>query len=180
MLIKSLSDFMSGCKCISTPDFSKWETSSVKDMSYMFSNCINIPDLSGIENWDISNVTNLSHIFENCSSLLEIPDIGKWNTSKVTDFSYMFSGCKILKKIPESIKSWNIDSAMKIGCIFKGCVRLDKANLGEIFKNWKLEKIIDKNNIFGEGSEQNDSGGNGESCGEINKNKNCPRVLYVK
>ena len=146
--VKNLSDFMTGCKCISIPDFSKWDTSSVEDMSYMFSNCINIPSLAGIENWDTSNVKNLSHIFENCSSLKNIPDIGKWNTAKVIDFSYMFSGCKILEKLPDNISKWDTNNAERLGYVFNGCARLESSNINEIIKFWKFEKVKDKKYIF--------------------------------
>ena len=179
--VKNLSDFMTGCKCISTPDFSKWDTSSVEDMSYMFSNCINIPSLSGIENWDTSNVTNLSHIFENCSSLKKIPDIGKWNTEKVVDFSYMFSGCKILERLPDNISKWNTQNAERFGYVFNGCVRLESSNINEIIKFWKFEKVKDKKYIF-KGCPQNIideiySGqlnlGNLQGSGELDENSGC-------
>ena len=177
--VKNLSCFMAGNKCVSIPDFSKWDTSSVENMSYIFTDCINIDCVNGIENWDTSNVTNLSHIFQNCSSLNTIPDIGKWNTSKVTDFSFIFSGCKRLKTIPESIKSWNTDNAVFFGYFINGCERLEIRNLPEIIKGWKLEKVEDKEKIL-EGcpkcidinSFKNLNSRNNQSIEELNE-KNC-------
>ena len=63
------------------PDLSKWNTSSVNNMSEIFSGCsalILLPDLS---KWNISSVNNMSKIFSGCSSLIFLPNIPKWNIS---------------------------------------------------------------------------------------------------
>ena len=53
-----------GCKSLKAlPDISKWDTSNVKDMSYMFAGFENIPDIS---KWNTSNVKNMSHMFAGC------------------------------------------------------------------------------------------------------------------
>ena len=50
---------------VRTLDLSGWDTSNVKDMSYMFSNCqyLESLDLSG---WDISNVEDVHWMFFKC------------------------------------------------------------------------------------------------------------------
>ena len=38
----------------------------------------------------LSNVTNMSYIFSKCNSLLNISNISKWNISNIKDISYLF------------------------------------------------------------------------------------------
>ena len=48
------------CKAlISLPDISKWNTSNVRDMSYMFYECTSLISLPDISKWDTSNVTDI-------------------------------------------------------------------------------------------------------------------------
>ena len=63
------------------PDISKWNTSNVNNMSYMFSFCKDLPDIS---KWDTSNVNNMGGMFSFCDNL---PDISKWNTSNINNFN---------------------------------------------------------------------------------------------
>ena len=79
-----------GCKSLkSLPDISKWETASVKDMSYMFHNCWALTSFPDISNWKIYNVKNMSHMFHNCWSLTSFPVLN-WDISNVQDMSFMF------------------------------------------------------------------------------------------
>ena len=70
----------------------------------MFSGCSSLLSLSDISKWNTSHVTNMSFMFYECESLSSLSDISKWNTSNVTDMSYMFSGCKNSLKIPSKFK----------------------------------------------------------------------------
>ena len=74
-------------------------TSNVRDMSYMFVGCNNIPDIS---NWDVSNVINMNHMFEDCN---DVPFISNWIASKIEDTSYMFSGRNNIPDISERTTS---------------------------------------------------------------------------
>ena len=69
-------------------DLSRFDTSKVEDMSYLFygSTYLRNPDLS---HFDTSKVTNMSHMFEDML-FNETLDVSKFNTSNVTDMSYMF------------------------------------------------------------------------------------------
>lgn len=69
------------------------DTSSVTNMSYMFSSCSN---LTTIPQLDTSNVTNMGYMFQNCSNLTTIPLL---DTSSVTNMNNMFYYCKSLKTI---------------------------------------------------------------------------------
>ena len=62
-----------------------------------------LPDIS---KWNTSKVQNMEYVFCKCEQLLSLPDISKWDTSKVKSFFSMFNGCKSLKYLPD-ITKWN-------------------------------------------------------------------------
>ena len=57
--------------------------------------------------WNSSNITNISYMFYHCDSLFSLLDISKWNTSKVTNMSYMFRYCESLSSLPD-LSKWEI------------------------------------------------------------------------
>ena len=71
------------------------DTSSVTDMSSMFSNCKN---LIGIPQLDTSQVTKMKNMFYECKNLTTIPQL---DTSKVTNMGYMFNHCSELMTTPQ-------------------------------------------------------------------------------
>jgi surface protein len=67
-----------------------------------------------ISKWDTSNVENMSYMFYGCSSLNEIDeDISNWNTDKVKDITMMFTNCNSLKKVPDT-SNWKICNGNKV------------------------------------------------------------------
>ena len=87
-------------------DISKWNVSSVIDMSYMFvSESFN----QDIGNWDVSKVTDMSGMFVCAKSFNQ--DIGKWNVSKVRKMYSMFLNAKSFN---QDISSWKIRNDSKI------------------------------------------------------------------
>ena len=88
---------------------SKWDTSQVQYMSYMFYDCGSLESLpEGIKDWKTDNVLHMNNMFENCKKLKKLPDITKWNINKLVDINNMIEGCDSLKDedIPD-IKGWN-------------------------------------------------------------------------
>ena len=90
------------------------DTSSVTNMSNMFSGCIN---LATIPQLDTSSVTNMSNMFRGCGSLTIIPVI---DTSSVTNMSNMFSNCIGLATIPQLDTS----SVTNMTYMFSDCINL--------------------------------------------------------
>ena len=106
----------------------KIDTSSVTDMSGMFSWCtslVSIPEL------DTSSVTDMSSMFSNCYSLVSIPEL---DTSSVTDMSYMFSNCNSLVSIPELDTS----SVTNMSYMFYNCYSITNLNLKNATKAYQL------------------------------------------
>jgi surface protein len=70
------------CRLLTELDLSKFNTSKVEDMSYMFWGCSDLNDLN-ITNFDINNVINTTGMFFQCPEQLKIkireqnPDLEK-------------------------------------------------------------------------------------------------------
>ncbi|HFD0554431.1 TPA: BspA family leucine-rich repeat surface protein [Enterococcus faecium] len=67
------------------------DTSSIKDMSYMFSECTKLRTIS-FWGWNTENVTSMQQMFFKCSSLENI-DLQTFNTPNLRTMEYMFAGC---------------------------------------------------------------------------------------
>ena len=119
---------------------SDWDTSSVTDMSYMFSDCYALTSLN-ISNWNTSNVTNMNSMFSNCNALTSL-DISDWNTSSVTNMNSMFSGCDALTSL--DISDWDTSSVTNIGHMFRECYALTSLDISD----WDTSSIINMNNMF--------------------------------
>ena len=86
-----LHEAMSGLSRGSTAanaDISKWNVSSVTDMSRMFSSAkVFDADLSA---WNVSSVRDMSRMFDEAMAFSG--DLSKWDVSQVEDMSRMFHG----------------------------------------------------------------------------------------
>ena len=125
----------------SNPDFvycPMFDTSSITDMNFMFSNCLNLKsiplldtgsatsmnnmfngcsNLKSIPLLDTSSVTSMIYMFQNCSSLQSIPRI---DTGLVTGMSNMFTNCRSLTTIP----FLDTSSVTSMDSMFEGCLNL--------------------------------------------------------
>ena len=61
------------------PDISKWNTSNIFFLSFLFYECSFLKELPDISKWNVNNVIGLNFLFFKCSSLISLPDISKWN-----------------------------------------------------------------------------------------------------
>ena len=57
-----------GLRDINQIDFSKFDSSDVTDMQYMFANCISLQNIN-LNNLNTDNVENTENMFYNCRSL---------------------------------------------------------------------------------------------------------------
>lgn len=109
-------------------DFSAADFTATTDMNYMFSYCpgknsLKTIDLSGA---NTSNVKDMSGLFSDCMSLQELKtsDI---NTSSVTNMDYMFSGCTNIKNI--DVSSFNTSKVTSMSGMFSGCSNISSLDL---------------------------------------------------
>lgn len=95
--LKSTSSMFMGCERLTTLDLKGLKTSSVTDMSEMFSSDFALETLD-VSSFDTSKVTNMNYMFNNCSALNTIAASDKWSTNSIdTAESYgMFDGCTAL------------------------------------------------------------------------------------
>ena len=138
-----------------------WDTSHVKDMSYMFyhAHSFNQPigdwNVSNVESmysmfagvklfnqpigkWDVSNVKTMSFMFQDAESFNQ--DISKWNVSKVTDMSYMFSGAKSFN---QPIGKWDVSNVKNMECMFEWA-----KSFNQPIGNWDVSKVEDMESMF--------------------------------
>lgn len=100
-----MSGMMQNSNIFGNLDFSKWDTSKVTDMSYMFyyasglnenkyNNIYRIQNYSyftGLNNWNLKSIKDMSHMFES-STYYDFQDEElTWNTYNATDLSFMFA-----------------------------------------------------------------------------------------
>ena len=119
-------------------DISKWDTSSVEDMSGLFllvaqgwnsfatqdGETDTKFDISGIENWDVSNVKDMSYMFEEFGSgikNLEM-DFSKWDVSSVENFEGMLEdvGFNASNVKIKGLENWNVSKGINFDAIFLG------------------------------------------------------------
>ena len=129
---------------ISLPDISEWDTTNVKDMSFLFCDCRSLESLPDISKWNTSNVENMKELFGICTSLESLPDISKWNTSNVKNMSFMFSGCISLISLPD-ISKWDTTNVTDMNHMFESCSSLEY--LPDISK-WNVKNVIDMRWMF--------------------------------
>lgn len=134
----------------------KYGTSNVTDMSYMFTGCASLIEITP---FDTSQVTNMSYMFNECKLLKNFPVL---NTSNVTNMSRMFYYCSALVDAPQLDTS----NVTNMSYMFAQCTKMIKApqlDMGQVtdisnlyYYCDKLEEIPDCNcskiKSFGSGS----------------------------
>ena len=142
-------------------DISKWDTSSVTDMSQMFAYAtvfnqnINEWDVSSVQNmnsmfniaeainsplnlWDISSVTDMGNMFYGASSFDQ--PIGDWNTSAVTNMSGMLGYNTIFN---QDISDWNTSSVTSMRWMFR-----TNAHFNQDISSWDTSKVTTMQAMF--------------------------------
>ena len=121
---------------IEVVDISGWDTSNVKFMKGIFSNCTKLKKIIGIENLDVSKLENANFMFYQCEKLVEL-DLTNWNPMLLQRASYMFYNCSNLKII-KNIENWQLPNIKDVRSMFSGCTKLDVD-----LSNWDLTNIKD-------------------------------------
>ena len=99
---------------------SKFDTSNVTDMSYMFGDCTDLTSLD-VSKFDTSKVTDMYNMFGGCKALISL-DVSKFDTSKVTNMGCMFSGCHGLTNL--KISNFNTSKVTDMRYMFMSCYNL--------------------------------------------------------
>ncbi len=139
-----------------------WNTSSVKNMTYMFSNtsitntdALETKQYSGKDyvSWDVSNVIAMDQMFSNSRSLNDISKVASWNTSSVKNMSYMFSNTSITNTDALETKqysgktytSWDVSGVENMSNMFNSC-----GSLSDISKvaSWDTSNVKNMSGVF--------------------------------
>ena len=72
--------------------FVDFDTSEVKDMSYMFYECNNVELIEGLDCFDTSKVENMSYMFKQYQGIFYDYEINRWDLSNVKNMDEMFEG----------------------------------------------------------------------------------------
>lgn len=98
-------------------DLSKFNTSEITNMSFMFHTCMNLEHLN-LSNFNTNKVTYMSFMFHACMNLKTL-NISNFDTENVIDMSYMFWNCNNLKEL--DISSFYIDNTKMLDNMFWDC-----------------------------------------------------------
>lgn len=115
-------------------------TSYVKDMSYMFSGCFDLPSLD-LSNFETSGVMNMCEMFSHCYAMSSL-DLSNFNTSNVKDMSYMFHVSYSLPTL--DLSSFDTSNVKDMSGMFGNCSGLTNLDLG----NFDTSNVINMNSMF--------------------------------
>ena len=105
-------------------DFSRFNTSKVKNMKEMFSHSF-LPSLD-IRNFDTSNVENMEWMFDDLKNI-KIVDLSGWNVKKFNNIQDIFSRLNKIQSL--NLSGWQMDSVTSMYNMFGGLSNLTSLNL---------------------------------------------------
>ncbi|WP_292010797.1 BspA family leucine-rich repeat surface protein [Chryseobacterium sp.] len=148
------------------PAFGNWNTSNIKDFSYMLSNyslvasdTFNAPigtwNTSSAESfshmleerrlfnqplndWDTSHVTNMGWMFANCMAFNQ--PLNSWNTSQVTNMEYMFH---FITNFNQPLNNWDISNVTNISHMFHAVLSFNQP-----LDAWNTSSVTNMSTVF--------------------------------
>ncbi len=116
------------------------DTSNVKKMGSMFSNCVSLTSID-LSNFSTSNSTDMSWMFSGCGSLTSL-DLSNFNTSKVSTLQGMFDMCSNLSSI--NLTSFDTSNVVNMRNLFK----MNNSMLSLDLSNFNTLNVVDMNGMF--------------------------------
>ena len=115
-------------------------TSEVKDMAWMFSDCCRLPSLD-VSHFNTQNVTYMDGMFFHCSRLTSL-DLSHFNTQNVTYMNGMFWGCSGLTSL--DLSHFNTQNVTKMDGMFYRCSSLTSLDLS----HFDTQHVTDMSGMF--------------------------------
>ena len=137
-LVESMAGFCFKCISLESVNFGNANTSSLKEMNFIFTSCHSLISLD-FSSFNTKKVTNMGAAFSDCTSL-EYIDVSSFDTSKVKDLSFLFCNCSSLHNL--DIHHFNTSSAINMYLMFNNCTSLESLDLS----NFNTDKV---NNMLG-------------------------------
>ena len=117
---------------ITSFNLSKYDTSMVTNMSYMFYDSSGLTSLD-LSNLDTSNVTDMESMFGNCTSLTSL-DLSNFDTANVTIMASMFDYCTSLTSL--DLSNFDTSKVTSMSRFFFKCTKLTHIKCKQSFKDW--------------------------------------------
>ena len=135
--INNLSEMFIYCpSLIGNNSFANWNTSTITNMSGMFSRATLFNQ--NIGTWNTANVTNFSDMFSLASSFNQ--NISNWNTGSGTNFSSMFTFAVAFN---QPLNSWNTSNATNFRYVFSNATSFNQP-----LNNWNTGNVKDFEQMF--------------------------------
>ena len=141
--VTNMSGMFSGCSGLTSLNLSSFDTSIVETMTYMFNNCSKLTSLD-LSNFDTSIVTSMTGMFSGCSKLTSL-NLSNFDTSKVTTMQDMFSGCSGLTSL--DLSNFNTQKVTTMSNMFGYCRGLTSLIIGN---NFDTSSVKDMSHMFRE------------------------------
>ncbi len=118
------------------PDVALWDTSTITNMSQMFSGAIVFNQ--SLNSWNTSAVISMESMFSGATTFNG--NISSWNTSNVLYMNYMFSGATAFD---QPIGAWNTASVTSMGIMFSQATAFNQ-NIG----SWNTSNVNNMYSMF--------------------------------
>ena len=115
-------------------------TSEVKDMAWMFSDCCRLPSLD-VSHFNTQNVTYMDGMFSHCSRLTFLV-LSHFNTQNVIDMDGMFWGCSGLTSL--DLSHFNTQNVTNMVAMFYRCSGLTSLDLS----HFNTQNVTDMRGMF--------------------------------
>lgn len=118
-------------------------TSSAKDMSYMFGYCESLTGLD-LSTWDVSKVESLQWTFAGCHKLRQL-DVSDWVTPNLKDMSGTFYDCWEIASL--NLEGWDVSNVTTMRLAFGTDFNSALTTIGDVSK-WNTESLQDMWGMF--------------------------------
>jgi surface protein len=102
-----------------------WINTVFNSISGMFSNCVDITEID-MTKFDTSSIIDMSNVFSSCSSLKSL-NVSNLITTNVQTMQNMFYQCTEITSV--NLESFTIPSITSLNRVFYGCTKLEYINL---------------------------------------------------
>ncbi|MCE2995079.1 MAG: BspA family leucine-rich repeat surface protein [Cyclobacteriaceae bacterium] len=136
--VTNMSGMFRGCNTLNSPsNIGSWNTSTVTDMSALFSLASSFNQ--NISSWNTGAVTNMSNLFADAAAFNQ--DIGIWNTAAVTNMTGMFAGATVFNR---NIGAWNTSAVTTMNSMFFSAYVFNQNITG-----WNTASVTNMASMFG-------------------------------
>ena len=123
--VYDMSHMFTGRSFLKSLDLCQFHTYSLEFMNSMFSFCTSLTYLN-IQNFETSKVKDMTGIFYGCTSLSSI-NLTNFNTVNVDSLAYMFGECWSLTSL--DLRNFNTSSVIWYTNMFNNCIKLEYLNI---------------------------------------------------